>query len=72
MRRSTLREQLAAADARAAHWQEAATHAFAQRDATKDGLYQRVMEAEAFIRDLGYRRCDILACNCNSWHKWTL
>ena len=25
-------------------------------------------ELESFIRKEGYRRCDIPACNCNSWH----
>lgn len=25
-------------------------------------------EASAFLERRGYRRCDIAACNCNSWH----
>lgn len=24
----------------------------------------------AFLERQGYRRCDIPACNCGSWHKW--
>lgn len=24
---------------------------------------------EAFLEHEGYRRCDIPACNCGSWHK---
>lgn len=26
------------------------------------------MTAEDFLSFHGYRRCDIAACNCNSWH----
>jgi len=26
------------------------------------------MRAEDFIRSRGYRRCNIAACNCGSWH----
>jgi hypothetical protein len=31
-------------------------------------LAARVEELEDFIRRRGYRRCDIAACNCNSFH----
>lgn len=24
----------------------------------------------AFLERQGYRKCDIQACNCGSWHKW--
>lgn len=26
-------------------------------------------KAEQFIERLGYRHCDIAACNCGAWHK---
>ena len=26
------------------------------------------MQAEVFLTMRGYRRCDIVACNCGSWH----
>lgn len=66
----TLREKVAAAEARAAHWEQVAKHSAEQRDASKDELYTRALNAESFIRELGYRRCDIAACNCGSWHLW--
>lgn len=31
----------------------------------------RALKAEAFIAGNGYRRCDIPACNCGSWHGGT-
>lgn len=30
---------------------------------------QRLLNAERILERLGYRRCDIPACNCNSYHK---
>lgn len=29
---------------------------------------QRITRMEAFLEQSGYRRCDIAACNCESWH----
>src|SRR5688572_17144579 len=29
----------------------------------------RVDKLEAFLEGEGYRRCDIAACNCGSWHQ---
>ena len=29
------------------------------------------ISAEYFLERLGYRRCDIPACNCGSWHQHT-
>lgn len=29
----------------------------------------RALAAEAFLESAGYRRCDVPACNCNSWHE---
>lgn len=31
-------------------------------------LYARINKLEDFIAREGYRRCDIAACNCGSWH----
>jgi hypothetical protein len=28
-----------------------------------------MVSAEAFLEAEGYRRCDIAACNCGSWHR---
>lgn len=28
----------------------------------------RALAAEAFLERAGFRRCDVPACNCNSWH----
>ena len=67
-----MRERLAAAEARASHWRDMAKQLVEQRDVTKDEWVDRAYRAEGFIRELGYRRCDIAACNCGSWHKWTL
>lgn len=66
----TLREQIAASEAGVSHWQTIAKSLIAQRDTSKDEWVERAYKAEGFIRDLGYRRCDIAACNCGSWHKW--
>jgi hypothetical protein len=30
---------------------------------------QRLMKAEWVMENAGFRRCDIAACNCNSWHQ---
>lgn len=32
-------------------------------------LQQRLEKAEWVLRASGFRRCDIPACNCNSWHQ---
>lgn len=32
-------------------------------------LRQRLDAAEWCLRSAGFRRCDIPACNCNSWHQ---
>lgn len=37
-----------------------------KRDA--DMLRHRLDKAEEFIGFRGYRRCDMPACNCGSWH----
>lgn len=29
----------------------------------------RAKQAEEFIAREGYRRCDVAACNCGSWHS---
>lgn len=34
----------------------------------RDTLARRVAELEGFIAQRGYRRCDIPACNCPSFH----
>lgn len=31
-------------------------------------MKRRLEKAEDFIESRGYRRCDIMACNCGSWH----
>lgn len=68
----TLREQIRAAEARAEHWQDIAKRLTEQRDVTKQEWAERAYNAESFIRELGYTRCDIAACNCGSWHKWSV
>jgi hypothetical protein len=68
----TLREQLAAAVARSVHWRDLAMELMEHRDVSKDEWTERAYKAESFIREIGYRRCDIAACNCGSWHKWEL
>lgn len=35
---------------------------------TPDARVQEAMRALDFIERRGYRRCDIPACNCGSWH----
>lgn len=35
-------------------------------------LQKRVDSAEAKLESLGYRRCDIAACNCGGWHLYRL
>jgi hypothetical protein len=65
----TLRDQLRAAVACSEHWQRIARDLTTIHDSTKDELWDRAMRAEDFIHDLGYRRCNTPACNCNSWHK---
>ena len=65
----TLREQIAAAEAGTAHWHGIAQEALRQRDASKDQIYWELRRAEEFIRNLGYSRCNVPACNCGSWHK---
>ena len=67
----TLREQVSAAEARSVHWHDIAKRLTEQRDVSKDDWIERAYKAESFIRELGYRRCDIAACNCGSWHKWS-
>jgi hypothetical protein len=34
-----------------------------------DDLQQRLDKAEWVLKISGFRRCDIAACNCNSWHQ---
>lgn len=65
----TLRDQLRAAETKAAYWQGVATVLREVHDTTKDEWADRASKAEAFIRTLGYRRCDVAACNCGSWHR---
>lgn len=65
-----LRERVASAEARAAHWEDIAKRMMEQRDLSKDEWTKRAYKAEDFILRLGYQRCDIAACNCGSWHKW--
>jgi hypothetical protein len=43
-----------------------------QRDGLGDAvkmLRHELDEVRAFLEREGYRRCDILACNCGSWHQ---
>ena len=68
-RNMTMAERMRAAEATAQHWQEIAQEAVRQRGADKDQLYWELRQAEEFIRNLGYARCNVPACNCNSWHK---
>lgn len=35
----------------------------------RDEARQEREKAGAFLEREGYRRCDIAACNCGSWHK---
>jgi hypothetical protein len=65
-----MRERLSAAEARASHWEEIARSQKVYGDTEKEKWWMRALKAEDFIRHLGFRRCDIPACNCGSWHKW--
>lgn len=43
-----------------------------ERDSTKADLYEiglRHSRAERLLEQFGFRRCDIAACNCNSYHE---
>lgn len=33
-------------------------------------LKDRIVKADRRLESLGYRHCDIAACNCNGYHKW--
>ena len=41
-----------------------------QREAELYELKGRLVNAERKLEYLGYRHCDIAACNCNSYHRW--
>jgi hypothetical protein len=32
-------------------------------------MKERALEAEHVLQSSGFRRCDIPACNCGSWHQ---
>lgn len=32
-------------------------------------LFEKYIALQSFLEREGYRRCDIPACNCGSWHK---
>jgi hypothetical protein len=34
-----------------------------------DDIQQRLDKAEWVLNNSGFRRCDIPACNCGSWHQ---
>jgi hypothetical protein len=40
-----------------------------QREAEIHELGRRLYQAEWVLQSSGFRRCDIPACNCNSWHQ---
>ena len=60
---------------------DAVDQVLARRDALDDApdrvskiarAINRAKQAEEFIAREGYRRCDIPACNCGSWHDMSL
>lgn len=32
-------------------------------------MKERALEAEWVLQSSGFRRCDVAACNCGSWHQ---
>lgn len=40
-----------------------------QREQELYEIRQRLEKAEWVLQHAGFRRCDIPACNCNSWHQ---
>lgn len=38
-------------------------------DRDRQSVEERLKKAEWVLRSAGFRECDIMACNCGSWHQ---
>lgn len=59
-------------DEAADFWMKESSACLSELNQAKAEIYElkgRLVNADGVLERLGYRHCDIPACNCNSYHK---